>query len=437
MFKHSQRRSTRPKRTLLVEQLEARRVLATFVVSSTADSGAGSLRDAVERANVSEGFDNITFDAALAGQAISLSSGEIVITDELLIDGSSLDSGATIDLSAGDATPAEDNGDGIRAFRTTLEEFDQRLEFVGLSIIGGDVDGRGGAILGASLISDSFFGDNAASEGGAFATLSNLQTDMRTVIRDSEFNSNTASGAGGALHINGYYNGADLINVTLSNNQAGATGGAISSNGMTSISIEDSTIMDNTSTGDGGGVYANTFNYRPLRIGSSLITGNQAGGEGGGIATAGTFSGTFEDLTIRNNSATSNGGGLSIDNNNDGFTVHESVISSNSSGAIGGGLYVRLYDAGGSVTRSTIADNLATEHGGGIGHHRHHWTRPSTGSIGRNRLNRQRKPSWRKRRWNKRCRYAAKLHSLGQLGHRYRRRRQNGRRVGHLLDHCE
>ena len=51
------RRSARPR----LEDLEERVVPATYVVTNTQDSGAGSLRQAVLNANANAGFDTITF----------------------------------------------------------------------------------------------------------------------------------------------------------------------------------------------------------------------------------------------------------------------------------------------------------------------------------------------------------------------------------------
>ncbi len=55
---------------------------ATLIVTSTADSGAGSLRDTIAAA--SDG-DIIQFDAALDGQIISLTSNELVIDKNIAI----------------------------------------------------------------------------------------------------------------------------------------------------------------------------------------------------------------------------------------------------------------------------------------------------------------------------------------------------------------
>jgi hypothetical protein len=67
-----------------LEALEARTVLSTFTVTSLADSGAGSLRDAVQQANANPGSE-IQFKPGLKG-TIPLSS-ELDITANLTIDG--------------------------------------------------------------------------------------------------------------------------------------------------------------------------------------------------------------------------------------------------------------------------------------------------------------------------------------------------------------
>ena len=57
---------------------------ATLTVTTTADNGAGSLRDAL--AVASDG-DTIQFDSALNGQTISLTSGELVVDTDVTING--------------------------------------------------------------------------------------------------------------------------------------------------------------------------------------------------------------------------------------------------------------------------------------------------------------------------------------------------------------
>src|SRR5437868_3155593 len=61
--------------------------MTTFVVSNLNDSGSDSLRDAIAQANLNAGADTITFAMGLAGGAITLTSGQIEVTDAVTIDG--------------------------------------------------------------------------------------------------------------------------------------------------------------------------------------------------------------------------------------------------------------------------------------------------------------------------------------------------------------
>ena len=74
------------RRHLVIEPLEHRRVLAVFTVTSLADSGSGSLRQATQDANDTLGADEIIFDGSLSG-AIELTSGELEFTEGVEING--------------------------------------------------------------------------------------------------------------------------------------------------------------------------------------------------------------------------------------------------------------------------------------------------------------------------------------------------------------
>src|SRR6516225_3206055 len=63
--------------------LEDRTLPSTFMVSNLADSGAGSLRQAVLDANANHDTDQIVFAPSLQG-TIALSSGELNVTDNNL-----------------------------------------------------------------------------------------------------------------------------------------------------------------------------------------------------------------------------------------------------------------------------------------------------------------------------------------------------------------
>src|SRR5688572_21615739 len=79
----------RPKQRFVprLQALEGRTVLSTFTVENLADSGAGSLRQAILDASTQPGADVIEFASAARDGAIALTSGQLSITDDLVIDG--------------------------------------------------------------------------------------------------------------------------------------------------------------------------------------------------------------------------------------------------------------------------------------------------------------------------------------------------------------
>src|SRR5207248_8001248 len=79
---HGRRVGAAPKARvrLRVEQLEGRTVPSVFTVTNTADSGGGSLRQAIFNANTMPGADTVVFKATVSG-TITLTSGELTIVD--------------------------------------------------------------------------------------------------------------------------------------------------------------------------------------------------------------------------------------------------------------------------------------------------------------------------------------------------------------------
>ena len=160
--------SHRPLR-LQFESLEFKRVLAAFVVTSGADSGVGSLREAIQAANATPGADLIQFDAAIPGFQIQLAS-ELTITDSVTLDAFDLPLQLDIDTTAADPTPAVNDGGGIRAL--VVDDGDSlgtiSVELNNLRFLGGDVTGSGGAILSREslTLNDVVFAANHATESG-------------------------------------------------------------------------------------------------------------------------------------------------------------------------------------------------------------------------------------------------------------------------------
>src|SRR5262249_22599462 len=87
---NGKRRSSRRRFVPRLELLEGRALPSTFTVLNLADSGDGSLRQAVLSANANPGPDAIDFADGLTG-TIGLTTGQLAITDGLTIDGPGAD----------------------------------------------------------------------------------------------------------------------------------------------------------------------------------------------------------------------------------------------------------------------------------------------------------------------------------------------------------
>jgi hypothetical protein len=225
----------------------------TLIVTTTADSGAGSLRDTIAAAN--DG-DTIQFDAALNGQTITLTSAELLIDKDLTIDGP----------GAGQLTVKRSTAGGTPAFRIFEITPDHTVTINGITISNGSAHiGSYGAIGGG------IYNDGSGS-GNAFL-----------IINSSTFSGNLATYGAGIYNEGEYtFNNAlvTLSNSTMSGNSAAAFGGATENDGAT-VEIGHSTISDNSAQEGGGSTHLVNISTR-LRvltgdnalIGGFIVTGN-------------------------------------------------------------------------------------------------------------------------------------------------------------------
>ena len=301
---------------LSVERLEDRALPSTFTVLDLADSGAGSLRQAVLDANANPGHDVIQFAPGLQG-TIALTSGQLAITDDLEIDGPGAD---RLAVSGSDAS---------RVFKINSSV---PVTIDGLTITHGRAVGAGGGILnaGALTISNAILSDNQVG-GVPGATLSavvdafggGIFNSGTLTVSDSNFVHNQSIGADG----------------TPSSIGSSALGGAIMSGGTAlapaTATVSDSTFLDNQAIGGAAGA------------------GASRAGIGGAIANAtGTF--TVRDSVFCDNQAV---GGL--DNGVPGG------FGAGAGGAIGN--VARFGNAILAVSDSTFLDNRAVGGAAGTG----------------------------------------------------------------------
>src|SRR5262249_12550191 len=137
-----------PSVRLCLESLEDRTVPATFLVATTVDGGAGSLRQAILDANASSGADTI----AVASGTYNLTLGELDITDDLTITGAGGIDGTFINAAGLD-----------RVFQVIGNATLSKLGIEG----GKASQGAGILVQGGNVtLSDLSIAGNLASQGG-------------------------------------------------------------------------------------------------------------------------------------------------------------------------------------------------------------------------------------------------------------------------------
>jgi hypothetical protein len=219
---------------LLALLVAANAFAANVVVTSTGDSGAGSLRNVLAAA--ADG-DTVTFSLALPA-TITLFS-ELPITKSVTIQGPGASQLAIID-----ATGRVFNLDATNAKTVVLS---------GLHLTGKNPTGDGGAIInnGGDLTLDACLVDASTTtgNGGAIRNRFNGSIGYYLTIRNSTLAGNTAN-KGGAISFEAGY-GFTIENSTLANNHANDSSGAIGvANGFGFI--YNSTIAGNSANFVGG-----------------------------------------------------------------------------------------------------------------------------------------------------------------------------------------
>ena len=123
-----------------LDGLEERQLLATFTVTNTADSGTGSLRNAIASANSTAGADATVFDDSFnSPRTITLTSGQLTITNDLTITGPGA---ANLTVSGNNASRVFNVDDGNFGTVRTV-----RIE--GLTVTAGQFAGSGGGVHNA------------------------------------------------------------------------------------------------------------------------------------------------------------------------------------------------------------------------------------------------------------------------------------------------
>lgn len=380
---------------------------SAFTVTSSADSGAGTFRQAILDANTSSGADTIYFDAAVT--SIALSSALPTVTDTLIIDGTVNHPGSYVELNGNGIT-----GSGLTFSANSCELYGMYIH--GFSIDGVDVTGTSGTVGGANkgnVISGNLVDGVYVSGSGVVINGNYIGTDVTGLI-DNGNGGNGLELAGAGATVRGNVisgNGADGINCTGTGLAAygntiglGSDGATLirnDSNGIELSSAATNAIIGTAAVADrnivSGNGSSNSFYGIKIAGATATITGNYVGTDSTGLVDKGNkghgLSLTGAGATVRGNVISGNGNdginatgaGLGVYGNiiglgSDGSTFikndHDSInLTASASGAVigtsaiadrnvlatatasGGTVEVRLFSSGTVVKGNYIGTN--------------------------------------------------------------------------------
>ena len=349
--------------------LHSSAVAATYTVTTAADSGGGSLRQAIADANATPADDTINFaipasdPGCLDGVCtITLTTGELNVV--------AMATGGALTITSPNPEALRISGNSASRVLSN----NGQLTVNGVTITAGRVsEDAGGGILhtgeGMTLTNSIVTGNTANIGGGIYC-------GTAMTISNSRLTGNVAHSGAGFCTLRG---NVLISNSVISDNTAvpptpnSASEGGGLTNDKGAVTINDTTISGNTSVFNAGGVYNLGGS---MTINRSTISGNVVSNSnpavftaGGGIvsASSGTTSSslTVVNSTISGNTAGRAGGGLFNQGRSETLLVHctvagNSTNSTNSVGGGGGGIHV--VDQNGSEVRSKnslIAANLS------------------------------------------------------------------------------
>lgn len=389
-----------PRVRLALDALEDRCVPSTFAVTSTLDDAGyltepGTLRYAV--ANAQNG-DTIVIKGSAAASGITLTQGELVLTQQKLTIKTQGDSQATI------------SGGGLSRVFEIAPGADVTLK--NLTVTGGtsqsgnptdSYEGRGGGIVvevGAALkvTGSTVTGNSALRHGGGIADYGTLTVDHSVIsnnqalgtygggisvfsgdpfsplftatlmISDSSITGNTAFQNGGG--ITGVVSTVTIKNCDVSHNTAQLyDGGGLNNHGGV-MTVKGGSVSSNTTNFAGGGI----FNHDNYDMNGNLVStatltvkdctlSHDTGSDGGALSNLSTA--TLENCSVLNNTTIYGGGGIE---NFGTATIKDCTLSGNvsaSGGAINN-IFATLTVKGGAISGNTADNGYGSGSGGGI-----------------------------------------------------------------------
>jgi len=299
------------------------------------------------------------------GAAISsLSGASLSVTGSRFINNVASKEGGAISASNNTVSIADttfsgnvgvDLGGAVRVDRNAT------LTIVNSDFINNDAGIGGGVSVETSeaTITNSRFSGNSSRDlgGGLYA-----KTGQTVDISGSTFDGNTSAEDGGAITLNG----AGSFTITgsaLINNNANDDGGGLHQLGGSAV-LSNVRVENNTATDTGGGLYQ--FASADLTVIDSLLRGNQAGTQGGGLMNnSSTTANTTVVRTVFENNIAESGGGLFSRAGGTVTITDADFVDNEASQSDGGAIYIQG-SAGIEISGGLFDDNTAVRDGGAV-----------------------------------------------------------------------
>jgi hypothetical protein len=325
---------------LLVRPLEDRVAPATFTVTNTSDSGAGSFRDAITQANANPGADTIAFSNSTAGGAVNFYDGT-QHTISLLTTLPFVTDLVTISGPGSELLTIRRDSTALAPFGVLYLNSPGTISISGMTVSGGSGSGNGGGIHNNAtlMLTDVTLRQNTANLGGG------LYSAAPVTLTDCTAVDNRASSRGGGVFV--LNSACTLVGCAVTDNHS-AYGGGLAVNATTSatLSLTDSTISGNTAATNGGGVY---LSQAYLLLHGSTLVGNSGGGAY--FKNSALGGSTVFNSTIAGNTANT-GGGVTIAGSSGILHINGSTITGNSGS---GGILA--YSGGLALDNSIVSGN--------------------------------------------------------------------------------